>query len=125
MYSGHLLSIECLGHIVLVRDEVVHIAAPGLHWRHVQLDQVTQGSVGLLRVIRLFSQETLSEESSGPGEVKWTLIHQLSNVNILPSHQLQLITQHLELLILQLLSLHGDCDPVVCGEGDGQQSRGN
>merc|ERR1719450_1164470 len=34
MNSCHLFLVECLGDVVLVRDEVVHIPAPGLHEGH-------------------------------------------------------------------------------------------
>ena len=80
--SGHLLLVESLGLIVLIRNVVVNIAAPGLHGAHVQLHQVSQRSVGLVSIVRLFSKETLPEESPGSGEVKRTLVDQLLHIPV-------------------------------------------
>ena len=74
-YSCHFLLAKCLGDILLVRDVVLQVPAPGLHGGHVQLHPVPQGGLGLVAVFRLLPREALPEEPPGAGEVEGALVH--------------------------------------------------
>jgi len=75
MYSCHFLLAKCLGDILLVRDVVLQVPAPGLHGGHVQLHPVPQGGLGLVAVFRLLPGEALPEEPPGASEVEGALVH--------------------------------------------------
>ena len=70
-YSGHLLLVERLGNVILVRNVVVHIPAPSLHGGNVKLHQVTLAKWFWLLIL---SQETFSEQTSGSRVVQRTFV---------------------------------------------------
>ena len=75
--SGHLLLVEGLGLIILIRDEVVDVPAVGLHRGDV--DVLPDGDLVIGGVLlQLLSQVALSEQATGPCEVQWTLVEIIS-----------------------------------------------
>ena len=76
--SRHLFLVECFGDVILVRDVVVNISAPRLHWWHVDLDQPGERDLSVLGVIiQLLPKVALSEQSPGPCEVQRALVQVL------------------------------------------------
>ena len=70
-YSCHHVGGEADGLVILVRDVVVEVPAPGLHRRHVQLHHPLFGPLGLL------PREALAEQTPGTGVVQRALLELL------------------------------------------------